>query len=570
MRGSSSVELARARTWLGDNLPEAALLRRAFGPTARAALVAAFLAAWVACSSSSTSVTSPTSVRCAVTLSLSPTTLDAAGGSGQITVSVDRDCPWQARSEADWIALAPPASGQGDSNLRYTASANTVVSARRGAVVVNDQRIELTQAAAACSFVLNATGGSVPAEGGGLRVDVAAQSSCTWTAGTSADWVRIDSGREGNGQGTVGMTVSPNTGPAREARLLIAGQTYTVSQAAGDTRVGPGCAFDVSPESESFGVNGGGGTIRIRASGPDCGWTAVSTVSWIIVADGAGSGNGNARYAVAPNPGEARSGAIRVAGDTVTVTQAGGGSPACVLEVSPQSESFGANGGEDSVSVRASSSNCAWTVAPNVPWISVSSGGGRGNADVRYVVSSNPGPARNGTLAVAGAIVAVTQAAASACAFKVSPLTEAFPATGGEGRVRVEADGSSCSWTASSNASWISLSTTGGNGGGDVRYVVAPNTGGPRSGTLTVARATVTVMQAAVSVPDTVSLRGHLSDLGGRCPNLTFTLEGRRVRTSQATDFDERCDRLRNRDRVTVRGVVQSDGWVLALRVEDD
>ena len=58
--------------------------------------------------------------------------------------------------------------------------------------------------------------------------------------------------------------------------------------------------------------------------------------------------------------------------------------------------------------------------------------------------------------------------------------------------------------------------------------------------------------------------------LSGECPNLTFTVDRRLVRTNGATTFDDRCDKIKKNRDVTVWGVVQGDGSVLAVRVRED
>jgi hypothetical protein len=435
-----------------------------------------------ACSSSSTSVTSPTATRCSVQLTQSPSTMDAGGGRGQIAIAVNRECTWEARSEADWLTLAAPTSGQGEANLGYSAMANPAVSIRRGAVVVNDQRIEVAQAAAVCQYSLSAPGGSAGAGGGTLSVAVTAQPTCRWTAVSQTNWVRVDAGREGDGQGVVTMSVVSNTGPAREGAVVVAGQTYSVSQsAAGGPGPQPGCELSVSPQSESFAASGGDGTVRVTASGSNCGWSAASNVPWITVAATAGNGNGSVRYSVAANTGAARTGTMNVAGTTISVTQAAAAAAPCQYDVSPTSESFSANGGEGSVRIRAAG-HCAWSAVSSAGWISVTAGAGSGNGNARYSVAANTGAARSGTLTVGGTAVSITQEAA------------------------------------------------------------------PQ--------------------PSSTTLHGDVEDLSGQCPNLTFTLERRLVRTNSCTQFDERCDHLRNRRDVTVWGTVQSDSSVLAQRVE--
>jgi uncharacterized protein (TIGR03437 family) len=83
-----------------------------------------------------------------------------------------------------------------------------------------------------------------------------------------------------------------------------------------------------------------------------------------------------------------------------------------------------------------------------------------------------------------------------ACAFLVSPLNQTFAAAGGSGSVSISA-GPTCSWTASTTASWITITgAASGQGNGGVSYSIASNPGGQRSGTLTVAGQTVTLTQA--------------------------------------------------------------------------
>jgi hypothetical protein len=608
-----------------------------------------------ACSSSSSSVTAPTSVRCPVQLSQTPSTIGAAGGSGQITVTVNRDCTWEARSEADWITLAAPTSGQGEATLGYSVAANAAVSTRRGAVVVNEQRIDVAQSAAECRYDLSSSNGGVSASGGSLAVAVAAQPTCPWTAATQADWIRIETGREGNGPGTVTIGVAPNPGPAREGTALIAGHIYSVSQPAAGIGPQPGCTVTVAPEAESFGAGGGQGTVRVVASGPpcawaaasnvpwitlatpggtgpgsiqyavaantgaarvgivtvgtsvvvinqaaaatpgcelsvappsqsfqagggngtvqvtasspSCGWSAASSVPWITVANGAGNGTGNVGYSVAANTGASRTGTLSVAGFAVSITQAAAADVACQFDVSPQSESVPARGGNESVRVRTGSS-CSWTATSTVPWIGVNSGGSTGDGEARYTVAANTGPARTGALQVAGVTVTVTQEAAPVCQFDVSPTSESFSAHGGNGRIRIRAD-RDCTWSAVSSAPWLTLRDGSGRGNGDVHYGVAANTGAARSRTLTVAGTVVTITQDAAQ-PSSMRLRGAIDGLSGQCPSLTFTLDRRLVRTNSGTQFDERCDHLRNRRDVTVWGTNQTDNSVLAQRVERD
>ena len=80
--------------------------------------------------------------------------------------------------------------------------------------------------------------------------------------------------------------------------------------------------------------------------------------------------------------------------------------------------------------------------------------------------------------------------------YGLSPSSQQFDASGGAESVSVTAaDG--CSWTAKSNANWITITSgSSGNGNGSVTYTVAASTGNSqRTGTMTIAGRTFNVTQ---------------------------------------------------------------------------
>ena len=86
---------------------------------------------------------------------------------------------------------------------------------------------------------------------------------------------------------------------------------------------------------------------------------------------------------------------------------------------------------------------------------------------------------------------------ASTCSYTLGATSASPAASGGAATVTVTA-GTGCTWTAASNATWITISSgASGTGNGTVSYTVTANTGAARSGTLTIAGATFTVSQAA-------------------------------------------------------------------------
>ena len=88
----------------------------------------------------------------------------------------------------------------------------------------------------------------------------------------------------------------------------------------------PGCTYSLSPTGQAFGVNGGSGSTQLTTSGQSsCAWGVTSSVGWITV-NSAGSGFNSATisFTVASNSaGFARSGIVRIADRSFTVTQAG-------------------------------------------------------------------------------------------------------------------------------------------------------------------------------------------------------------------------------------------------------
>ncbi|HKR08224.1 MAG TPA: BACON domain-containing protein [Gemmatimonadaceae bacterium] len=108
------------------------------------------------------------------------------------------------------------------------------------------------------------------------------------------------------------------------------------------------------------------------------------------------------------------------------------------------------------------------------------------------------------------------------CSFSISPTTQSIVPAGGTGSVTVTA-GPGCAWTATDNATWISITAgSSGSGNGTVNYSVTPDvTASARTGTLTIAGRTLTVTQSPCSFavsPTTVSLSG-----GGGAGSVTLT-----------------------------------------------
>lgn len=82
-----------------------------------------------------------------------------------------------------------------------------------------------------CNYTLSATMASFAEAGGAGSVNVTTTAGCPWTATSNANWITINSGSPGSGNGTLNFTVAANTGLARTGTITVAGQIFTVNQA---------------------------------------------------------------------------------------------------------------------------------------------------------------------------------------------------------------------------------------------------------------------------------------------------------------------------------------------------
>lgn len=103
-------------------------------------------------------------------------------------------------------------------------------------------------------------------------------------------------------------------------------------------------------------------------------------------------------------------------------------------------------------------------------------------------------------------LYAIQTAQAATCSYTINPLNSSFTASGGEGSLNVTAPGG-CSWTATSNSSWIDIVTAPeSTGNGTVFYVVRENYGSTRTGSLAIAGQTFTVNQSGASATCTFTI----------------------------------------------------------------
>jgi hypothetical protein len=185
------------------------------------------------------------------------------------------------------------------------------------------------------------------------------------------------------------------------------------------------------------------------------------------------------------------------------------------IMISPTSQGFPLEGGPGYITVNAAGS-CAWTSMSNVNWVTISYSTNCCYGSVNYIVATNPGTSRIGTMTIAGQTFTVNQAG---CTLTLDGDHQSFAGNGGTGTVNVTAT-AGCGWTAGTTSSFIHiLSGSSGTGSGVVQYSVDANLGAiNRSDTITIAGQTFTVYQGFdfLDVPSNDPFYGDIGKLSAR------------------------------------------------------
>ena len=113
--------------------------------------------------------------------------------------------------------------------------------------------------AAACMFTLGAVMTNFASSGGNSSVNVTSATGCAWTATSNDGWISVTSGTPGNGSGTVVLSVAANSGAARTGTVIIAGQTFTVNQAAA-------CSYTLGTGFASLSAAGGSSSVSVTSA----------------------------------------------------------------------------------------------------------------------------------------------------------------------------------------------------------------------------------------------------------------------------------------------------------------
>ena len=152
----------------------------------------------------------------------------------QFTVAVKArsGCTWSATSQDSWIVVATGGTGTGDGEVRLLVAPN-LGGSRNGTVMIAGTAITVQQdGIVPCSYNVKPKSLEVKGRQDEAEIEVKAKDGCAWTASSPVSWVTIREGGSGSGDGKVRLRIDENTGSARSATLVVAGESVSLTQEA--------------------------------------------------------------------------------------------------------------------------------------------------------------------------------------------------------------------------------------------------------------------------------------------------------------------------------------------------
>lgn len=369
-----------------------------------------------ACGSGSTSLLAPvgpTDVRCGITLVPTPSTINAAGGTGALKIDTARECRWSVSGSAGWFTFKSPVEGQGPADVPFAVESNRSTEPRRIELVVADQRVVISQEAATCSWKFTPDALSAGAGGGELRVTLATDEYCSWTALPQAPWMEITSDRSGTGTAEISVRIAGNGGAERSGTVEFApGVVLVVRQQAMPAPAPPPpapapspkpvpCAFDVTPSKFDKVVPDASDLFADVKTTAGCAWTASPAATWITASPLAGTGTGRVKLTVQSNTGASRTASVVMAGQTITVNQ--NAVVPCSYSLSPASFHVSSSAQTTGINVTTNKTTCSVNAVSSASWVRVGTFPATGSGKIPLTIDANSSTSkRSATITVSG------------------------------------------------------------------------------------------------------------------------------------------------------------------------
>ena len=349
-----------------------------------------------------------------------------------LPTSVNLLPPFAPTSNQPWLTISNTSNG-----VVTVTFTNNFGNSRNANLTVLGLTVPITQAAPTFTLATNAA--SVGAAPGTNSVAlVTLPEGASWTATNNATWLHLASGfTNGAGSTNIIYTFDVNSGAQRMGTLTIAGQTFTVTQAAPPLpEIGveqpTGANLVDGSATNNFGngyvgftntintfvITNSGTTnlagLAITKDGAHAADFIVSAVGSATLAPNTSTtfnvsfvpkatGNRNAAIHIANSDPDENPFDIALTGFAIA--------PSNTLSSTSISVSFIA--GSSNVSLTVTPEIATWTATANAAWLYLSAANqsGTGSTNIAFTFDANPGAQRIGTLTLAGQTLTVTQAA---------------------------------------------------------------------------------------------------------------------------------------------------------------
>jgi hypothetical protein len=405
---------------------------------------------------------------CSYSIDSTSSSFGSNAGTDSVKVITQSGCKWSVTNGLSWVTITSGSSGTGSGTVKYSVAANTGSTSRSGSFTIAGQTFTITQDSIK-QYALTASKsstGSGTIRSADAKINCGSTCSASYSSGALVTLIAAPA----SGSTFTGWSGSGCSGTGTCSVIMNAASTVTAAFA-------PACSYSIGSSSASYGSDAGSDSVKVTTQS-GCSWSVTNGLDWVTITSGSsGTGSGTVKYSVASNPNtSSRNGSMTIAGNSFTINQAANsGGPLGYAFCSNQNARCSFTG----------TKQVAFGAAGKFVYKSFSNGV---DCNTTNFTDPNPGAAK----------ACYTQN--TTCAFAIEPTGKAFLAASDTGSIAIAASSSSCSRTAKSNVSWITISSgASGTGSGTVGYSVSANTGtSSRTGTITVAGKAFTVTQEGI------------------------------------------------------------------------
>lgn len=413
-------------------------------------------------------------------LSATPTVVNAGSNSGSYTLNITSNTDWDIINIPSWVSLSQ-SSGNGNDTITVSYNANTAVDDRIATFTLQSGQgsrsvsLRINQAEFVETLSIDPTSKLVGSNTESYALNV--NSNTGWNVESLVSWITVNPDTDGNGNEILGITIDNNASVIERSHtfIIVTDQRTKLAQ---HTVNQDGFTETLTINQSSRNVSQPAGSFTIDLDS-NTNWSVISKPSWVTVSPSSASGDRIVTINYQTNSSvNSRSGVVtfRTGQDTVSKT--------LTINQAEFVETLSVNKTVINAPTEAGSttfqiiSNTETDVSDTKAWLSVSPSNGTGNRTVTVSWGNNNFTSpRSGIINISTGqntlqeTITVNQEAFVE-PIEVTPTSYTFGASGNSNTFNVD---TVLGWTVSSIPSWITASTTLGNGNGSFTLTAEPN-----------------------------------------------------------------------------------------------